>query len=94
MKFIQNEMVKSRKKLEEQGYAKIVSNDWYQYGDEGEWKYVLEMKEDYKIALEGTITFASRTIGELCSIYNYGLVHDPKDEYDRHMYKEIKNQTL
>ena len=93
MKFIQNDVVKSRKKLEGQGFAKIVSNDWYQYGDEGEWKYVLELKEDYKLAVEATITFAARTIGELCSVYNQGLIHDPNDEYNWNMYDDIKNQS-
>lgn len=90
MKLIQKNVVNTRKQLEKQGYGKIVSNEFYQYGDEGDYKYVLELNNNFKLATEATVTKPSKTIGELLYFYNRGIVYDPKDQYQWHMFDSLK----
>jgi len=72
--------VKSRKALNEQGIAEIVSADGYGF-DNPEAKYVIDAEGDFRFAYNDYLgCYYRSTIGELISEYNRDVVFDPNNQ--------------
>lgn len=67
--------VRTKKELESQGYAKIESNDLWGFGEEGEFKYVLNIvKKGYLFKASETSNYACKTIKDCIEHYNLGFI--------------------
>ena len=67
--------VKTKKQLESQGIARIESNDFWQFGGEGEYKYVLNIiKVGVFFKDERTSNFPHKTIKSCIDHYNRGFI--------------------
>jgi len=65
----------TRKQLEKEGIAKIESNDFWGFGEQGEYKYVLNIiKEGVVFKDERTTNFPHKTIKECIEHYKRGFV--------------------
>ena len=71
MRKVKLDLVKSRKAMEAQGYAKIESNDLHGF-DEA--KYVLVLKSGYILCCERTCTYATMTVRDAIDTYNGGII--------------------
>ena len=71
MRKVKLELVKSRKAMEAQGYAKIESNELHGF-DEA--KYVLVLKDDYILCCERTCTYPTMTVRDAIDCYNGGII--------------------
>lgn len=66
--------VRTRKELESQGIATIESNDFWGFGEDGEFKHVLVIiKEGFMFKNEETSNFPCKTIKECIELYNEGF---------------------
>lgn len=67
--------VRTKKELESQGIARIESNDVWGFGEDGEFKYVLNIiKEGVVFKYEGSSNYAHKTIKDCVDHYNQGFV--------------------
>lgn len=66
--------VRTRKQLEEQGIARIETNEWWGFGDDGEFKYVLNIiKKGLVFKYEKTENYPHKTIKSCIEQYNHGF---------------------
>lgn len=64
----------TRKQLEKEGIAKIESNDFFSFGDPGDYKYVLNIiKEGLVFKDEKTTNFPHKTIKGCIEHYKRGF---------------------
>lgn len=76
--------VKTRKQLEDQGIARIESNDAWGYGEPGEFKYVLNIIDNrFVFKHEGSTNYSHATIKDCIDHYNDGFV-TRKEFYTNH----------
>ena len=76
--------VRTKKELESQGYATIESNEFWGFGEEGEFKYVLNIvKEGYLFKASETSNKACKTIKDCIEHYNLGFITE-KELYPDH----------
>ena len=78
MEKVKLDLVKSRKAMEAQGYAKIESNEAHGF-DEA--KYVLVLKSGYVLYCEGTCTYPTMTIRDAIDTYNAGIILEEEVSY-------------
>lgn len=69
--------VTTRKQLESQGIATIESNDFYGFGEENEFRFVLAIvKKGLVFKNEETRNYPTKTIKECINLYNEGFIKE------------------